>query len=96
MLVVKIKQDTGYVATEETNAKSGYQEWKYVPIYVLKLTELKGDQNVMGSNVETIKATSYEGDLKVPFDDSKGDVKAKVYSPVGKTGFSIEGSCTRQ
>ena len=136
----KIKQDTGYVATEETNAKSGYQEWKYVPIYVLKLTELKGDQNVMGSNVETIKATSYEdlvnqmlkpgakqtksdtvdkalsqleamfkgggakefvvykvgtGDLKVPFDDSKGDVKAKVYSPVGKTGFSIEGSCTR-
>ena len=137
----KIKQDTGYVATEETNAKSGYQEWKYVPIYVLKLTELKGDQNVMGSNVETIKATSYEdlvnqmlkpgakqtksdtvdkalsqleamfkgggtkefvvykvgtGDLKVPFDDGKGDVKAKVYSPVGKTGFSIEGSCTRQ
>jgi hypothetical protein len=137
----KIKQDTGYVATEETNAKSGYQEWKYVPIYVLKLTELKGDQNVMGSNVETIKATSYEdlvnqmlkpgakqtksdtvdkalsqleamfkgggakefvvykvgtGDLKVPFDDSKGDVKAKVYSPVGKTGFNIEGSCTRQ
>jgi hypothetical protein len=136
----KIKQDTGYVATEETNAKSGYQEWKYVPIYVLKLTELKGDQNVMGSNVETIKATSYEdlvnqmlkpgakqtksdtvdkalsqleamfkgggakefvvykvgtGDLKVPFDDGKGDVKAKVYSPVGKTGFSIEGSCTR-
>ncbi len=136
----KVKQDTGYVATEETNAKSGYQEWKYVPIYVLKLTELKGDTNIMGSNIETIKATSYEdlvnqmlkpgakqtksdtvdkalsqleamfkgggakefvvykvgtGDLKVPFDDSKGDVKAKVYSPVGKTGFSIEGSCTR-
>lgn len=135
-----IKSDTGYVATEETNAQSGYQEWKYVPIYVLKLTELKGNQNVMGSNVETIKATSYEdlvnqmlkpgakqtksnsvdealsgleamfkgggtkefvvykvgtGDLKVPFDDSKGDVKAKVYSPVGKTGFSIKGSCTK-
>jgi hypothetical protein len=34
------------------------------------------------------------GDLKVPFDDSKGDVKAKVYSPVGKTGFSIEGRST--
>jgi hypothetical protein len=136
----KIKQDTGYIATEETNSKSGYQEWKYVPIYVLKLTELKGNQDLMGSKVETIKATSYEdlvsqmlkpgakqtksdtvdevlskleamfkgggtkefvvykvgtGDLKVPFDDSKGDVKAKVFSPVGKTGFSIKGSCTK-
>lgn len=136
----KIKQDTGYIATEETNSRSGYQEWKYVPIYVLKLTELKGNQDLMGSKVETIKATSYEdlvsqmlkpgakqtksdtvdealskleamfkgggtkefvvykvgtGDLKVPFDDSKGDVKAKVFSPVGKTGFSIKGSCTK-
>ena len=135
-----IKSDTGYVATEETNSKSGYQEWKYVPIYVLKLTELKSNKTIMGSNVETLKATSYEnlvsqmlkpgakqtqsdtvdkalsqleamfkgggtkefvvykvgtGDLKVPFDDSKGDVKAKVYSPVGKTGFNIKGSCTK-
>jgi len=138
----KIKQDTGYVATEETNSESGFEEWKYVPNYVLKLTQLRGDQNIMGSNIETIKATSYKdlvtqmlkpgaranssdaartalnqlkamfkegetkelefvvykvgtGDLKVPFDDSKGDVKAKVYSPIGKTGFNIKGSCTK-
>jgi hypothetical protein len=136
----KVKQDTGYVATEETNSKSGYQEWKYVPIYVLKLTELKGDTHIMGSNIIVEKFNKFEdlvnymlkpgakqsksdsmadalskleamfkgggskefvfyevgtGDKKVPFDDSKGDVKAKVYSPVGKTGFNIKGSCTR-
>jgi hypothetical protein len=32
---------------------------------------------------------------KVNFDDSKGEVQAIVYSPVGKTDFGIEGSCTR-
>jgi hypothetical protein len=33
--------------------------------------------------------------IKLNFDDSKGDVEAKVYSPVGKTGYSIAASCTR-
>ena len=135
----KVKQDTGYVATEETNSKSGYQEWKYVPIYVLKLTELRGDKAVMGSNAIVKKFDKYQdlenfmlkpgakktksdsveealkqleamfkggtkefviyevgtGDRKVPFDESKGDVKAKVYSPVGKTGFKITGLCNK-
>ena len=134
-----VKQDSGYVATEETNSQSGYQEWKYVPIYVLKLTELRGDKAVMGSNAIVKKFDKYQdlenfmlkpgakktksdtveealkqleamfkggtkefviyevgtGDRKVPFDDSKGDVKAKVYSPVGKTGFKITGLCTK-
>ena len=31
----------------------------------------------------------------VNFDDTRGDVKAMVYSPVGKTGFGIKGNCTR-
>jgi flagellar motor protein MotB len=31
--------------------------------------------------------------VKLNFDDSKGDVQAKVYSPVGKTGYSIGASC---
>jgi hypothetical protein len=122
----KIKQDTGYVATEETNSKSGYQEWKYVPIYVLKLTELKGTSyedlvNQMlkpgakqtksdtvdkalsqleamfkgGGTKEFVIYKVGTGDLKVPFDENNGDVKAKVFSPVGKTGFSIKGSCTK-
>jgi hypothetical protein len=55
-----INHDTGYVATDKTDAKSGYQEWYYVPIYVLKLTKLKSNKTIMGSNVETIKVTSYE------------------------------------
>jgi len=33
--------------------------------------------------------------IKLNFDDSKGDVEAKVYSPVGKTGYSIGASCNR-
>ena len=56
----KITHDTGYVATDKTDSKSGYEEWNYVPIYVLKLTKLKSNQTVMGSNIETIKVTSYE------------------------------------
>jgi hypothetical protein len=56
----RITHDTGYVATDETNAQSGYQEWNFVPIYVLKLTKLKTNKTIIGSNVETIKVTSYE------------------------------------
>jgi len=33
--------------------------------------------------------------IKLNFDDSKGDVEAKVYSPVGKTAYSIGASCNR-
>jgi outer membrane protein OmpA-like peptidoglycan-associated protein len=34
-------------------------------------------------------------DVKVKFDQSKDEVQAKVYSPVGKTGYKITGSCKR-
>ena len=134
-----VKQDSGYVATEETNSQSGYQEWKYVPIYILKLTQLRGDKTIMGSNPIIKKFNTFQdlvnymlkpgatqttsktvdealsqleamfegggaefvlyqvgtGDIKVPFDDGKGDVKAKVYSPMGKTGFEITGLCNK-
>ena len=33
--------------------------------------------------------------VKLNFDDSKGDVQVKLYSPVGKTGYSIAASCNR-
>jgi hypothetical protein len=136
----RITHDTGYVATDKTNAQSGYEEWNYVPIYVLKLTKLKTNKTVMGSNVETIKVTSYEdlvskmlkpgakqtksdtvdkaleelksmiesgvkefvvykvgtGDLKVEFNNSSGDSKVQIFSPVGKTGFDLIGQCTRK
>jgi hypothetical protein len=55
-----INYDTGYVATNKTDAQSGYEEWYYVPIYVLKLTKLKSNKTIMGSNMETVKVTSYE------------------------------------
>ncbi len=138
----KITYDTGYVATDKTNSQSGYEEWEYVPIYILKLTELASNKNVMGSKVKYLdmsgvktfedlknkmlkqpgkpttksdtvdsalqqleamfnsgvrKFVAYEvgtGDLKIPFDENRGDVKVKVISPVGKTGFSITGQCT--
>ena len=34
-------------------------------------------------------------DVTLDFDDTKGEVQALVYSPVGKTGFNIKGSCKR-
>jgi hypothetical protein len=62
----KINHDTGYVATEETNAKSGYQEWYYVPIYVLKLTKLVNNKTIMGSKIQYIDMTGVKSfeDLK--------------------------------
>jgi len=33
--------------------------------------------------------------IKLNFDDSKGDIEAKVYSPIGKTAYSIGASCNR-
>jgi len=32
-------------------------------------------------------------DVKVGFDGNRGDIQAIVYSPVGKTGYNIKGSC---
>jgi hypothetical protein len=72
----RITHDIGYVATDETNAQSGYEEWYYVPIYVSKLTKLKSNQTIMGSNVETIKVTSYE------------DLVSKMLKPGAKQGKS--------
>lgn len=33
-------------------------------------------------------------DVKIPFDDSRGDVQAIVYSPIGNTGYTVSGLCT--
>jgi hypothetical protein len=56
----RITHDTGYIATDETDTVSGYEEWYYVPIYVLKLTKLKANKTVMGSNIETKKFNTFE------------------------------------
>lgn len=50
----KISYDTGYVATNETDSASGYEDWEYVPIYVLRLTKLVKNQTVMGSKIQYI------------------------------------------
>ena len=34
--------------------------------------------------------------IKVPFDQSKGESAAIVYSPIGKTGYSITGACQKK
>ncbi len=50
----KISYDTGYVATNETDSASGYEDWEYVPIYILRLTKLVKNQTVMGSKIQYI------------------------------------------
>lgn len=34
-------------------------------------------------------------DIKIPFDGDKEDSRIRVYSPLGKTGFHVKGSCQR-
>jgi hypothetical protein len=51
-----IKQDTGYVAT----APHKYTSFKYVPLYVSKLTQLNKTVSVSGANVVTIKVKSID------------------------------------
>ena len=51
-----IKQDTGYVAT----APHQYTSFKYVPLYVSKLTQLNKTVSVSGANVVTIKVKSID------------------------------------
>ena len=51
-----IKQDTGYVAT----APHKYTSFKYVPLYVSKLTKLNKTVSVSGANVVTIKVKSID------------------------------------
>jgi hypothetical protein len=51
-----IKQDTGYVAT----APHQYTSFKYVPLYVSKLTKLNKTVSVSGANVVTIKVKSID------------------------------------
>jgi len=62
----RINYDTGYVATDKTDVASGYQEWYYVPIYVLKLTKLVNNKTAMGSKIQYIDMTNVKSfeDLK--------------------------------
>ena len=138
-----ITQDTGYVAT----GAHKYQSFKYVPLYVSKLTQLNQTIPVSGSKIVTIKVkdinelirqmmvpgiTQIPGDselrnmgqteiyngieelrtlfnrgvrefvvytisptefISIPFNNKMGDSKVMVYSPVGKTGYSLTGKC---
>jgi len=140
----EIYYDSGYISTE----KSQYEDYKYVPLYIAKLTKLskehkgnafkgkevikkefndfeelknylkvKEDSRKDKGNKEKVRiktSNEVEGGLKMlegMFDEVGGvfifyktdpgiqktpishDDKITVYSPVGKTGFKIEGSC---
>lgn len=50
----KISYDTRYVTTDKTDSASGYEDWEYVPIYILRLTKLVKNQTVMGSKIQYI------------------------------------------
>jgi hypothetical protein len=51
-----IKQDTGYVATMPHK----YTSFKYVPLYVSKLTQLNNTVSVSGANIVKIKVNSID------------------------------------
>jgi hypothetical protein len=138
----KIIKDTGYVATKQHQ----YSSFKYVPLYVSRLTQLNRTVSVSGSEIVTIKANDFNNLMKqilmpgvkmpeesqlrkigeseifngieelkvlfnkgirefviytisasesisIPFDNKTGDSKVMVYSPVGKTGYSLTGKC---
>ena len=51
-----IRQDTGYVAT----APHKYTSFKYVPLYVSKLTQLNKTVSVSGANLVTLKVKSID------------------------------------
>jgi hypothetical protein len=138
----KIIKDTGYIATKQHQ----YSSFKYVPLYVSRLTQLNRTVSVSGSEIVTIKANDFNNLMKqilmpgvkmpeesqlrkigeseifngveelkvlfnkgirefviytvsasesisIPFDNKTGDSKVMVYSPVGKTGYSLTGKC---
>jgi hypothetical protein len=137
-----ITQDTGYIATKAHQ----YSSFKYVPLYVSRLTQLNQTISVSGNKIVTIKANDFNSLMKqilmpgvkipedsqlrsmgetevfngieelkslfnkgvrefviysvsttefisIPFDNKTGDSKVMVYSPVGKTGYSLTGKC---
>jgi hypothetical protein len=55
--------------------------------YLLKLKKL------VESGTHTFVIYTNMGKGTVPFSDAKGDVSAVVYSPVGKTGYGLQGNC---
>ena len=62
----KITKDTGYITTKE----SPYSDWKYVPLYVSKLTSLYNkNKAVSGSKIKIIRANSYEELIKQLLND---------------------------
>lgn len=138
----KIIKDTGYIATKPHQ----YSSFKYVPLYVSRLTQLNQTVSVSGSEIVTIKVNNFNNLMKqmlmpgvkipeesqlrkmgeseifngveelkvlfnkgvrefviytisasefisIPFDNKTGDSKVMVYSPVGKTGYSLTGKC---
>ena len=57
-----VTNDLGYVTTE----KSSYSQWKYVPKYVLGLTQVRksGSEAVQGSAIRIIKVKDFEDLIK--------------------------------
>ena len=55
-----IRQDTGYVAT----APHKYTSFKYVPLYVSRLTQLNKTVSVSGANLVTLKVKSFDDLMK--------------------------------
>ena len=83
-----IKQDTGYVAT----APHKYTSFKYVPLYVSKLTQLNKTVSVSGANLVTLKVKSIDdlmrqilapGVTQIPEDKTLRDMgQTEVYNGV--------------
>ena len=57
--------------------------------------EIKSEYESIATTKEFIVYDNGKAAKVVSFDDARGDVGFKVYSPVGKTGFGVAGNCTR-
>jgi hypothetical protein len=83
-----IKQDTGYVAT----APHKYTSFKYVPLYVSKLTQLNNTVSVSGANLVKLKVKSIDdlmrqilapGVTQIPDDKTLRDMgQTEVYNGI--------------
>lgn len=51
------------------------------------------EKMILNGQKEFVIYTNGTSPAKLQFDQNKGEVQAKVYSPVGKTGYNIKGSC---
>ncbi|MDB4232258.1 hypothetical protein N9795_00980 [Candidatus Pelagibacter sp.] len=84
-ITVKDYEDLKSQLSSRQNAPTAGDEIGPALVQMEKMIENGQTEFIVYENGKTAKV--------VNFDDTRGDVKVMVYSPVGKTGFGIKGNC---